>query len=326
MYEVKQIEGKGLGFVAVKNISKGSLILKETPQMPRVKGVEAPNPKVPGSIEAQEKALKNWVEKVISLFNEMNPADQEEYMTLHNGIVDRNSSGMIRIRSEYDQKKADEILKINKIIDIYAKNNFQNGLSIKTSRLNHSCKPNAVNSANAVNSEFNEVRAIRNIKAGQEITISYKEGDGLFGLKTTQNRQKILQDWGFTCVCEFCQESDDDERTTIQSEIQELIRELENLRPETPEKCRKMIDTYKQLYKLGKMMKAPPLCLYTVLQKGYETSRYGYRVYRFTENDHNSGEFKKDCIVFSKAAEAFGKLLGKELVRPDLWKKRQRFE
>ena len=229
MYEVKQIEGKGLGFVAIRNISKGSLILKETPQMPRVKGVEAPNPKVPGSIEAQEKALKNWVEKVISLFNEMNPADQEEYMTLHNGIVDRNSSGMIRIRSEYDQKKADEILKINKIIDIYAKNNFQNGLSIKTSRLNHSCKPNAVNSANAVNSEFNEVRAIRNIKAGQEITISYKE-DGLFGLRTTQYRQEILlQTWGFTCNCELYQESGDDEQTQIQSETQELITEAKKL-------------------------------------------------------------------------------------------------
>ena len=226
---------------------------------------------------------------------------------------------------EYDQKElkeADEM--INKIIDIYTGNNFQNGLSIKTSRLNHSCKPNAINS-NAVNSEFNEVWAICNIKAGQEITISYKE-DGLFGLRTTRNRQKILRTWGFTCICEFCQESDDDERTTIQSEIQELIREVENLQPETPEKCRKMIDTYKQLYKLGKMMKASPICLYTVLQKGYETSRYGYRVYRFTENDHNSEEFKKDCIVFSKAAEAFGKLLGKEFVRPDIWKKCQRFE
>ena len=323
MYEVKHIEGKGLGLVAIKNISKGSLILKETPQMPRIKGVEPPNPNVPGSIEAQEKALKLWMEKVVSLFNEMDFADQDEYMKLHHG--DENSFFLKPKAMEYDQEKADEILQINKIISIYVRNNFRNGLSIKTSRLNHSCKPNAVNSY-AVNSEFNEVRAICNIKAGQEITISYKEGDGLFGLKTTQNRQKILQDWGFTCVCEFCQESDDDERTTIQSEIQELIRELENLRPETPEKCRKMIDTYKQLYKLGKMMKAPPLCLYTVLQKGYETSRYGYRVYRFTENDHNSGEFKKDCIVFSKAAEAFGKLLGKELVRPDLWKKRQRFE
>ena len=86
-----------------------------------------------------------------------------------------------------------------------------------------------------------------------------------------------------------------------------------------------MIDTYKQLYKLGKMMKAPLTCLYVFLKKGYETSRYGYRASIFTENDQNSEEFKKDCIVFSKAAEAFGKLLGKELVRPDLWKKRQRF-
>jgi len=309
MYEVKQIEGKGLGFVAVKNISKGSLILKETPQMPRFKGVEPPNPKIPGSVEAQEKALKNWIEKVISSFEEMNPADQEEYMTLHNCIVDRNSDGMIRIRSEYDQKKADEILKINKIIDIYAKNNFQNGLSIKTSRLNHSCKPNAVNSANAVNSEFNEVRAICNIKAGQEITISYKEGPGLFGLWTTQNRQEILlETWGFACICEFCQEpeSDDDDRTKIQSEIQEKIKELENLQPETPEKCRKMIATYKKLYKLGKMMKAPPTCLYAVLKNGYQTSRYGYRVFRFKG-------FKKDSIIFSNAAEAFEQVLGTEL-------------
>ena len=278
-YEVKQIEGKGLGVIAIKDISKGSLILKEIPQMPRVEGVEPPNPKIQGSIETQEKALRNWIRKVVSLFNEMNLADQEEYMKLHCCYVHDNSSGNDMLRTintmEYDREKANEILKI---IGIYAGNNFMNGLSIKTSRLNHSCKPNAVN---AKFDEFNEVRAICNIKAGQEITIRYKVGDGgLFGLRTTRSRQKILQDWGFTCICEFCQESDDDERTTIQSEIQELIGEVENLQPETPEKCRKMIDTYKQLYKLGKMMKASPLCLYTVLQKGYETSRYGYRVYR----------------------------------------------
>jgi hypothetical protein len=96
MYEVKQIEGKGLGFVAVKNISKGSLILKETPQMPRIKGVEAPNPKVQGSIEAQEKKLTNWIKKVVSLFNEMNLADQEEYMKLHSHFGDENSFSMLR--------------------------------------------------------------------------------------------------------------------------------------------------------------------------------------------------------------------------------------
>ena len=298
MYEIKQIEGKGLGIVAVKDISKGTLILKETPQMSHI---DALTPNLQGSHEA----LKIWIKKVISLFNEMNLADQAEYMKLHSHFENEYSFGLI---SEFlgliytmvnDGKKADEILKI---IGIFIANNYENSLSIQISRFNHSCKPNAIHS------EFNEVWAVCNIKAGQEITTSYKE-DGLFGLRTTQNRQEIiLQTWGFACKCEFCQESDDDEQTKIQSKIQELIKEVENLQPETPEKCRKMIDTYKQLYKLGKIMKAPPTCLYRVLENGYETSRYGYRICRLTENNQNSEEFKKDCIDFSKAAEAFGKL------------------
>ena len=145
---------------------------------------------------------------------------------------------------------------------------------------------------------------------------------------TTQNRQEILlQTWDFVCICEFCQESYDDKRTKIQSEIQVLIKEVENLQPETPEKCRKMIATYKKLYKLGKMMKAPPTCLYAVLKNGYQTSRYGYRVFRFT--DHKSEEFKKDSIDFSNTAEAFAKFLGSELFggfmekTSKIWKKSQ---
>ena len=299
MYEIKQIEGKGLGIVAIKDISKGTLILKETPQMSHM---DALTPNLQGSHEA----LKIWIKRVISLFNEMNLVDQAEYMKLHSHFENEISFGLI---SEFlgliytmvnDGKKADEILKI---IGIFIANNYENSLSIQISRFNHSCKPNALHS------DFHEVWAVCNIKAGQEITISYKE-DGLFGLRTTQYRQEILlQTWGFTCKCEFCQEiNDDDGRTTIQSELQKLIKEVENLQPETPEKCRKMIDTYKQLYKLGKMMKASPTCLYRVLQNGYETSCYGYRICRFTENGQNSEEFKKDCNDFAKAAEAFGKI------------------
>ena len=313
--ELKQIEGKGLGIIAVENISKGTLILKETPQMSHV---DALNP----NLQENQETLKIWIKKVVSLFNEMNLTDQAEYMKLHSHFENENSFGLISEflvlinTMEYDGKNADEILEI---IGIFIANNYENSLCIQISRFNHSCKPNALHS------EFNEVWAVCNIKAGQEITISYKE-DGLFGLRTTQNRQEILlQTWGFACKCEFCQESDDDQQTTIQSKIQELIKEVEILQPETPEKCRKMIDTYKQLYKLGKMIKAPPTCLFLVLRKGYETSRYGYyRVCRFT--DQNKEEFKKDCIVFSKAAEAFGKVLGKKLVRPDLWKNRQIFK
>ena len=90
MYEIKQIEGKGLGIVAVKDISKGTLILKETPQMSHI----VINELTPNLQESRE-TLKIWIKKVISLFNEMNPADQADYMKLHSHFENENSSGLI---------------------------------------------------------------------------------------------------------------------------------------------------------------------------------------------------------------------------------------
>jgi hypothetical protein len=105
----------------------------------------------------------------------MNLTDQEEYMKLHNHFQDdqdEKSFGVTYLG--HGKMKSIKLLAFIRRIG----NKFENGLSIKTSRLNHSCMPNAVNS------EFNDVWAVCNIKAGQEVTICYKE-DGLFGLKTT---------------------------------------------------------------------------------------------------------------------------------------------
>ena len=102
----------------------------------------------------------------------MNLTDQEEYMKLHNHFQDETSFGITYLG--HGKMKSIKLLAFIRRIG----NKFENGLSIKTSRLNHLCMPNAVNS------EFNDVWAVCNIKAGQEVTICYKE-DGLFGLKTT---------------------------------------------------------------------------------------------------------------------------------------------
>ena len=61
----------------------------------------------------------------------------------------------------------DPIEKIFKVVEIFETNNFHGEIRIKTSRFNHSCRPNAavVDSA--------EVRAMSKIRAGEEITISY---------------------------------------------------------------------------------------------------------------------------------------------------------
>ena len=110
---------------------------------------------------------------------------------------------------------------------------------------------------------------------------------------------------------------------------------------------------FKELYKLGKKKKAHRTCLYAILNRGYQISSFEYHICYVNFNSCSSQdqclgnqfleEFKKESVNFATAAEAFGKpstifffenfflfdpdfvagkLLGNELVMPELWKKR----
>ena len=61
----------------------------------------------------------------------------------------------------------DPVEKIFKVVEIFETNNFHGEIRIKTSRFNHSCRPNAAGLPPE------EVRAMAKISAGEEITISY---------------------------------------------------------------------------------------------------------------------------------------------------------
>ena len=69
--------------------------------------------------------------------------------------------------ADFLRKNSDPAEKIFKVFEIFESNNFNGEIRIKTSRFNHSCRPNAavLNPA--------EVRAMTKINAGEEITISY---------------------------------------------------------------------------------------------------------------------------------------------------------
>ena len=69
--------------------------------------------------------------------------------------------------ADFLRKNNDPAEKIFKVFEIFKSNNFNGEIRIKTSRFNHSCRPNAavLNPA--------EVRAMTKINAGEEITISY---------------------------------------------------------------------------------------------------------------------------------------------------------
>ena len=176
LYKVTEIEGKGLGCVAILDINKGSLIFTETPQL---------------CVETEERKWTSmWIKSLLKSFYEMSKADQNEYMTLHNyfnniqnfqnsvdipnckEILDRNIEEIEDLKFEIgkiekDPEKAKEILKI---FGIFYINSFDAGVYFKWARLNHSCQPIA--DCFHINGQL-QLRAIGNIKAGKEINMTY---------------------------------------------------------------------------------------------------------------------------------------------------------
>ena len=78
MFQVVPIEGKGRGIVASKFIKRGTLILKEVPQMPFIK-MPPPNLQMQADFW-----MLDYIQKVISVFFQMTKSDKEEYLKLHN--------------------------------------------------------------------------------------------------------------------------------------------------------------------------------------------------------------------------------------------------
>ena len=70
VYQVTEIEGKGLGCVAITDIEKGSLILTENPQV------------FVSTKEAEYSS--NWIKSLLKSFKRMRKAEQLEYLALHN--------------------------------------------------------------------------------------------------------------------------------------------------------------------------------------------------------------------------------------------------
>jgi len=331
VYKVTEIKGKGLGCIAIVDIEKGSLILNE-------------NPQICADIEDGRGSSK-WIKSVLKSFYEISKADQDEYMTLHNkfnNFQDYQNSEDFRSykkfidkdleclkleigKIEHDPQKTKEIFMI---CCIYTSNNFVNGVSIKTSRFNHSCKPNAV-TMQMVNG-LHQVRAISKIKSGQEINLNYID-DPFCGFRNRKYRQdSLFNGWLFHCSCDLCENDvDDDVANASQTFIQDAEKftidrqlALKAGFPHGPlyyslENCRKEVICYKKLYNVGKSQNIQPYSLYLILHRGFLAAAFGYQMYK-------ADDLKIDAMNFAKTAEKFGKILGNEIVtqgNPNFYKK-----
>ena len=358
LYRLTPIEGKGFGIVASTFIKKGTVILEEKAQMPFLDDG-------PDLQEIRAESWMNWIKKIMALYSKMKKSDQEEYLELYNQFENdpkKDNSLWMHVlgtdQSSYEnsfkeyllmfiQRMEDDKEKVEKtfkIVGIYFSNSvLKDGLKIKRSRFNHSCRANTFD-------DSDKIWATSNIEPGQEITVNYAKPKAFFNMLSKGTRHFYLRvNFNVTnCFCDFCKEDTNNE-TVMGSKIDNLLGELEILGNDfgsikealfslfpfsadsnyeelttdcyTPEKGRRLVDLCKELYKLGKERKDQTTTLYTMLNLGYMAAEMGILMVWKGPKKQMAEGFKNDCISFCKAIETFGKLLGKQLVKPEKWRK-----
>ncbi|KAF2451651.1 SET domain-containing protein [Karstenula rhodostoma CBS 690.94] len=174
-FEVRSIRGKGKGVIAKREIKKGDMILLDSPAI--VSSARLPLHVTPS--EGSE-LLETAASKL----------PREDYDTIM--ALDKPS----------EITGLDTILKTNSFSC-----QFNDGgvgdeylcLFPQVSRINHACQPNA-NAKFIPRTLLMEIRALRDIPPGQEITISYGKVD----LKYAERQRLYNENWGFKCTCNLC--------------------------------------------------------------------------------------------------------------------------
>ena len=160
----------------------------------------------------------------------MSPKDQEMYMQLHNNYAEHTTKWSDGMQGIFEQvmEATDNMTQFKNISEetackvwgIFKTNSFQNGVCLAMSRFNHACQSNAQYFWNE-DRNTRDIRALRKINNGEEITVNYEAPSWL---KPTEERQRELKNkYNFVCNCAAC------DPTEAQIE-RESIRKYTNLK------------------------------------------------------------------------------------------------
>jgi hypothetical protein len=183
-YEIQSIEGKGKGLVALTDIERGKRILCEPPLL----------------TTAYISSVSQLESTIGSKLKCLSEAQQQEFLSLYNNFPGK--------------KPFSGIVKTNALP--LGSGSTIGGIFPTISRINHSCRPNTQHTWNR-STERETIHAIRDIKKGEEITISYSLGG-----PSQSRRQHLKENFGFDCTCDLC--SLTDEALKRSDHRQELIR------------------------------------------------------------------------------------------------------
>jgi SET domain-containing protein len=192
LYTCQEIPHKGHALLAATHIAKGTRILSESPLFKVCRAGD------------DKKRIHDSVSKEISALDE---ESRKAFLALHNSFEDEGP-GLGRVRTNALPLGSDVVM---------------GAIFLESSRINHSCDPNAQNTWND-NIQKLTIHAIRDIAKAAEITIFY-----LPERRNHEDRQRdLLTKFRFTCFCNLCslphkQRKASDERW---DEIQSLMNQL----------------------------------------------------------------------------------------------------
>ncbi|KDQ11587.1 hypothetical protein BOTBODRAFT_57347 [Botryobasidium botryosum FD-172 SS1] len=196
-WNITSAPGFGLGMFAVRHISHGEVIEDERPLL------------IAPALLPDDRIFKALVEQKMPeayrhLFYELHNC-KGDTMTREQGIIATNAVGVPDLpgNSEEDQMLA---------------------VLMNISRINHSCTPNAEYRWELSSFTF-QLRALKSIRPGEQITISYTE---LYHQRDI--RRESLREWSFTCQCPACSltgaaSCEDDTRRALVGESIQTLKE-----------------------------------------------------------------------------------------------------
>ena len=298
LFRIDKIDGKGYGWIALRDIKAGTLIYKEKKQF---------------VVDSDQLSILD----MMMSFYAMTENDQKEFLELHNKYLDLNSLPDAQKKWYFDIKNNAEVIQTCqklgldfnlalKIICIYKTNAFKWGVGIKVSRMNHSCCPNSqTENWNGCDMAIRAIRATSKILEGQEITICY-----LDPLKNFKERQEFCHKFGFVCSCEVCQDEEINKDDETYTKFLNLKKEFESIAglPNQPEHSpfpgfpllEKALACQKQMYNLARKKKAPKSFIHNILYKAFEMGLSGYLA-AFDQKNHGKMKyFKGECENLSK--------------------------
>ncbi|MBE3042828.1 SET domain-containing protein [Candidatus Bathyarchaeota archaeon] len=209
MHAIRDVPGKGKGLFATRKIAKGTRILSEEPLLEI--------PPLADMTELYHDDEKRGI--FIELINKLSAKRRKGFLALHNAFpdgVDAKYIGRLRTNAfrlnlvkpvadtgalKYGSDSDDDLCHDEDEDD----DELQIGIFRNASRINHDCESNAHNSWNSTIKRYT-IYALRDIDAGEEITINYTSYTSYTRcFYTREERQKRLRErYAFDCSCRLC--------------------------------------------------------------------------------------------------------------------------